>query len=358
MKKILFLLIMLILVFKLSCSNDENYKHYLSLSRFTDPKDFSSMLDELPDDVIGICEIAEQQMVHHNLLIYHGIPYNKRNEMRNTYPPNLNDILKDLKETEPYNLYDKRQITQRIVGSCTKESHFLAGLLRYKGIPARLRVGYFKDVLNNKEHFFNFWLTNFKGRGIMGQLLEENPERWNEELNALLNRKLKANKYFEHWICEYWDNDMKKWRILDANTTFLKASFNIEVGFHLPDKHWENAYQSWLKMRINENFNPDQYREDEMDGASHVRGELLLDFFNLLNHDMAGFAETSNDAYAFIKERVFAEISEEELLELDELANLLSQNLTKEDLVAYYQNSKTLKLEVVEKDPYSFVFDK
>ncbi|NIM15188.1 MAG: hypothetical protein GTO45_24755 [Candidatus Aminicenantes bacterium] len=356
MKKFLFLLMMLILMFQLSCSSDEHYKHYLSLSRYTDPKGFSTMLDELPDDVTGICEISKQQMVHHNLLIYHGVPYNKRNEMRNTSPPKLSDILKDLKETKPYNLYDEREIEQRVVGSCTKESHFLAGLLRYKGIPARPRAGYFKDVIINNEHFINFWETNFRGRGIMRELLEENPKQWKEEVNAILMRQIKANKCFEHWICEYWDKDLKKWRILDANTTFLKAAFDIEVGFHLPDKHWEYAYESWQKMRNSVNFNPDQYREDEQDGPSHIRGELLLDFYNLLNHDLTGFYGASDDAYTFIKGKVFADISAEELSELDELAILLSQNPTKEELVAFYHKSKTIKLEVVEKDPYSFVF--
>ena len=34
---------------------------YQSFSRFTDPRDFSFMLDTLPDDVIGICEVAKHQ---------------------------------------------------------------------------------------------------------------------------------------------------------------------------------------------------------------------------------------------------------------------------------------------------------
>ena len=60
----------------------------------------------------------------------------------------------------------------------------------------------------------------------------------------------------------------------------------------------------------------------------------------------------------FIKRKTYADTSPEELEELDMLANLLSQNPTKDELVKFYKNSKTLRIEQAEKDPYSFVFTK
>ena len=41
---------------------------------------------------------------------------------------------------------------------------------------------------------------------------------------------------------------------------------------------------------------------------------------------------------------------------LDALADLLSKNPTKEELVRFYHKSKTLKVGAAEKDPYSFVY--
>lgn len=353
---------LIIAVFAIACPgpgvDSGNHTHYLSLSRFTDPGDYSAMLDELPDDVISICKIAEKQTVHHNLLIYHGLPYSKRSEMINVWPPKMYEILKAFKEREPYNLSTGRRIESRYAGGCINESHFLAGILRHKKIPARPRAGYFKNVFSNVEHFNNFWETNFRGKGVMRQILEDNPERWKEEVQALLKRQVNADKHFEHWICEYWDKDMKKWRMLDANTTFLKASVDIEVGYHLTDKHFEYAFEAWKRMRRNDNFNPDQHREDEQDGPSHIRAQLLWDFYTLLNHDLAGLGEPTNDVYEFVKEKVYAEVSEKELLELDELADLLSQNPTRKALVAFYRNSKALRIEAAERDPYSFVYSK
>jgi hypothetical protein len=111
-------------------------------------------------------------------------------------------------------------------------------------------------------------------------------------------------------------------------------------------------------MRGTEDFNPDQYQEYPQDGHSHIRSQMLLDFFCLLNHDMAGFEDQSGDVMNFIKRKTYADSSPEELEELDMLAELLSQNPTKDELVAFYKNSKTLRIEEVEKDPHSFVFMK
>ncbi|MGD2086088.1 MAG: hypothetical protein PVH61_07890 [Candidatus Aminicenantes bacterium] len=360
MKIFLFTGVMLMLVFTLACKGTDtgNYIQYKSLSRFTDPGDFSSMLDKLPDDVIGICEIAKQQMIHHNLLPYYGIPKSKWKEMNNIWPPRMNDLLEALKDTEPHNLYDQRKPEQRIIGSCMKESHLLAGMLRYKNIPVRIRAGFFKDIRANSAHVIKFWEKVSKEKGSEAELLEKDPVKWKEVNNAYTKKQNDVNHYIEHWICEYWDKNQEKWRLLDANNTFLKAHSDIDVGFHLPKKHFEYACEAWKKMRRNDHFNPDQYAEGQKDGRSHIRTYLLWDFYSLLNHDIAGYDQQSRSSLQFINERKYEEISTLELEELDMLANLLAQDPTKDEIAAFYRRCKTLRLESVEKDPYSFVFSK
>jgi hypothetical protein len=349
------LLILAACQYNMKSKEEKNAAHYLSFSRFTNPKEYSSMLKKLPNDVIGICEIAKQQSVHHNLLPYFKIPKSKWDNMNRIWPPYMYDQLKALKDTEPFNLYENRPVEQRLIGACMSESHFLAGLLRYKKIPARLRAGYFKDISSNKEHFFEFWMNVARVKGWASSLLND-PEKWKENITAFLNRQLSANHYIEHWVCEYWDKSEKKWRILDANDTFLKASSGIEVGFHLPKKHFEYAYEAWKKMRSDKNFNPDQYFEEPQDGRSHIRSQLLWDFFSLLNHDLAGYSTPKRSTYQFVKQKKYEDTSKEELEELDKLADLLSREPTRDELVAFYKSSKTLKLEAAEKDPYSFVY--
>lgn len=343
----------LLFVWAITCSNGGNPAHYLSLSRFTDPLDLSPMLNKLPENALEICEIAERQMVHHNLLVYHDIPY-RRNE---GIPPRMTRLLGMVRRTEPHNIYGERPVEQRIVGSCVVESHFLTGLLRHKNIPARLRVGYFQDIIKDPEHFANFWERTFRGRRVLGNLLDENPAEWQEWVNSFTSKQIKDNHYIEHWVCEYWDDEMKEWRILDANRTFLKASCNIEIGYLVPDEHYELAFEAWKKMRRTEDFNPDQYREDDEDGRSHIRKSMIWDFFSLLNHDFAGMDSPTYDAWEFVTRKRYDELSTDEIEELDRLADLLSQDPTKEELVSFYRNSKTLKIESAETDPYSFVYD-
>lgn len=329
---------------------------YQSFSRFTDPRDFSFMIDTLPDDVIGICEVAKHQTIHHNLLPYYGLPKSQWKEMKRVWPPKMPDMLSALKETPPYHLSKDRQPAQRIIGACMLESHLLAGMLRSRQIPARIRAGYFKDIRANSPSIVSFWEQVARAKGNEEDLLKTDPEKWREENNAYTRRQNEINHHIEHWLCEYWDEQQRQWRLLDANDTFLKAHSNLDVGFHLPSAHFEHAHAAWQKMRSQSSFNPDQYMEEPQDGRSHIRSQMLWDFFSLLNHDLAGYDEPSDETRKFIKARQYEDTPPQELQELDLLASLLSQDPPTEELTAFYRGSVALRIASAEQDPYSFVF--
>jgi hypothetical protein len=360
----LYISFILLLFIIMACSNSSRHDDYTSFSRLTDPKNYEYMLDELPDEVIGICEIAEQQTVHRNLLTYFGIPAEKWTEMNNIWPtgaaiPGMSDMLRALKMTDPKTLYAPREVNQRLIGACMTESIFLTGLLRYKNIPARIRAGYFKDTMIKSDHVISFWEDNVRGKGIREDLMKENPQEWKKLINEITRREqIEVNKHIEHWVCEYWDGNENKWRVLDANTSFLKASSDIEVGYHLPLKHFQYAFAAWKKMRTAKNFNPDQYAEYPYDGRSHIRSQLILDYYCLLNHDMAGFDNQSGQISEFVKRKPYKNLSQEELFELDALAEMLAREPSVNELVSFYHSSKTLLIDSAEEDPNSLVFKK
>jgi len=268
----------------------------------------------------------------------------------------MSDILLILENRPPNTLYDDRPVDQRIIGACMLESHLLTGLLRYKEVPARIRAGYFKNVRGNADVVLSFWEDVSRAKGIEQELLEQDPAAWKQAMNRITQEQIDVDHHIEHWICEYWDSREKKWRLLDATNTFLLASSGIDVGFLLPPEYFEYAHEAWKKMRKDKNFNPDQYKEWPLDGRSHIRQQLLMDFFNLLNHDVAGEDQPTPDEKAFIKEKKYEELTPEELAELDALADLLAGDPNKIALVIFYRDSKTLKLEGAEQDIYSFVF--
>jgi hypothetical protein len=325
---------------------------YRAFSRFTDSGDCSFMLDELPDDVIGICEVARQQTIHHNLLPYYGVPRSQWREMRRVWPPKMPDLLTALKETTPYHLGRERQPAQRIIGACILESYLLAGMLRYKRFPARIRAGYFKDVRANGPHVVRFWEQVGRAKGQADGLPEAEAEKWREENNAYTRRQNEINHHIEHWVSEYWDERARQWQILDANTTFLRAHGDIVTGFHLPRAHFEYAHQAWQQMRSGDDFNPDRYMEEPQDGRSHIRSQMLWDFFSLLQHDLAGSDEPSGEGRKFIKDQTYEETSPQELHELD----LLARDPPAAELADFYRGSALLRMDSAEKDPYSAVF--
>ena len=315
----------------------------------------ASMLEGLPDDVVGLCEVAKQQTVHHNLLSYRGVSPANWPAMARVWPPYFADILAALRERPPHNLLDERPAEQRVIGACKLESHFLAGLLRAKGIPARVRAGYFQNIRANQEHIVRFWEQNLRAKRVNGDLLDRDPERWRQEVNAFSQRLNEIDHHIEHWVCEHWDAAAQAWRVLDANTTFLKAHSDLDVGFHLPQQYFESASAAWRSMRASRDFNPDRYVEEPQDGRSHIRAQLLWDFYSLLNHDIAGLGAGMQASYAFVKERRYDDTSRDELRELDRLADVLSGTPSIDDLMDLYCASETLQIPSAETDPYCFV---
>ena len=181
------------------------------------------------------------------------------------------------------------------------------------------------------------------------------PEKWRQENNAYTTKQNAINHYIEHWACEYWDENQKQWGLLDANNTFLKAHSDIDITFHLPREHFEYAFEAWKRMRNENNFNPDRYAEDPQDGRSHIRSQMLQDFFSLLNHDVAGWEGPQTNFSKFIKLKSYEDLSTQELKELDKLANLISADPEVDELAAFYQESTMPRIEFTESVPYSFV---
>lgn len=330
-------------------------KPYTSPSRFTDPGPLAAMLTPLPDDVAGICAVAAQLTIHHNLCSWHGVAPERIPAMRRVWPPRLHDLLAALREIPPHTLLDTRPPEQRIVGACMLEAHLLAGLLRAKGIPVRVRAGYFRNIRANTEHIVRFWEQNLRAKRVDADLLERDPEQWRTRNHALSSRLNAIDHHIEHWLCECRDPATGRWRLLDANTDFLLAHSGIVVDAYLPAHYFEHAHDAWRGMRASARFEPDQYAEEPQDGRSHLRSQLLWDFYSLLNHDIAGMDDQGGPAWAFVKQRTYAETPDEELQALDALAALLVQDPAPDELREFYWQTPLLHLPAAEADPYSFI---
>lgn len=189
--------------------------------------------------------------------------------------------------------------------------------------------------------------------------MKNDPLAWKKNQNADTQSQIDADHHIEHWICEYWNGEKKQWILLDANNDFLNLSSKIVVGYELPKKYFEYAHEAWINMRAkNEEYNPEMHEEYPQDGRSHIRSQLLVDFYNLLNHDISCYINIHLPSKQFVKEKTYIELTEKEILELDELASLLSKNPSVNQLIKFYNESLTLKIESANLDSFSFVSSK
>lgn len=353
MSKIIILISLLLLVWQIekdsyAFKSYNDIYDYTSLSRLTDPGEDAELLKDLPDDINTICDIANVQLVHYRMLSQWKIPKNEWNI--STANHDIKIILDTLMVKGPGNLSKERKLEDRVLGSCTKESIFLTSLLRSKGIPARIRVGYFTNLYRGSKAI-EFW-KNVKEYEWL-DMESKYPDDFT--LNAI-----EVNRSIEHWITEYWDEETGEWKLLDMRPEYLQA-YGYDVNYHIKEKeNFEYAWQVWKRIN-NEDFAPSAYAEGDLDAKSHVRFQLLMDFYSLLNHDGPGLFDSNgkylddNDERRFLK-KAYDDLTIEEITELDNLAFLLSNNPTVDQLINFYFNNTTLKIASIETDEYSFIY--
>jgi len=138
-----------------------------------------------------------------------------------------------------------RTPVQRSVGTCRDDALMLCTLLRANSVPARVRCGF---------------ATYFKPGG-----------------------------YEDHWVCEYWSADRRRWALADAQ---LDAAHRRLLGIQfdtndLPADAFVNAAQAWALFAsgtvAGENFG-----HDDATGAWFLRVNLERDLLALRKR------ETSN----------------------------------------------------------------
>ncbi len=328
---------------------------YLSLSRLTDPGPNEDALKSLPSTVDEICALAELQTIHHNLLGYYGLTLADFGANPRVRPPRLDLLLERLDRLEPGGLSPHRPPKSRLLGACVLESHFLTGLLRSRGVPARIRTGYFRNVMTNPSVTLPFWRGALAARGIEADLRKKDPDRWRAEVDAFTRHQFEVDHHIEHWITEFWDAETSRWTLLDANRSFLKAHSGLEVPYRLSGTYFEPAWEAWQRVRTVKDYNPDQHAEESTEGRSHVRLQLMMDFYALLNHDAAGAQGPWPEAATLPVPPVSAAFGRDELTALDELALLLSSQPSPDALKKFYRSRRRFWYSDVETDGYSFV---
>jgi formylglycine-generating enzyme required for sulfatase activity len=172
---------------------------YRQYSSFTDPGEYKYLYKNLPDSLPELCSLVRSQFIH---------PYEELPKYREQIPkerwdemlkyPTVKSILKGLVSYDSRGLVKDRKPENQLVLACRENAILLASILKYRGIPARVRGGY-----------ATYLIPDF---------------------------------HTNHAICEVWNENDRRWMLVDPSTGMIDFS---------RDK-FDFGNDAWLKMQKKE----------------------------------------------------------------------------------------------------------
>jgi hypothetical protein len=241
--------------------------YYAQHSRITDPGASSSLVQDLPEDVPGLCRAIQGLVVHYRAS---GNAFSDE-RLREASTRWTRDILARIQARDPSPLNVAREPAERFVGCCRDYAVLFVSTLRERGLAARARVG-----------FATYFSPDFRN---------------------------------DHVVAEYWHADQERWVLVDPE---LGNGFPFDVH-DLPPDVFLTAAEVWQRYRAGaidpELFGvaPDlPYR-----GAGFIRNYVVQELAALRKTEMLLW-----DAWGFM-ERPMEDMTADELALVDRVAALL-----------------------------------
>lgn len=285
--------------------NNEVFNFYKQTSLYTDLGLYKNFMKNLPDDINELCILQRKQIIHPVVFDIPNIrkqsncfwgdmtkvPITRLDYEDDLFPTAISMISELLRKDKTYSV--NRKAEDKIHVTCRGEAILLAATLKAKGYSARVRSGFAPYI---------------KYDGVS----------------------------YDHWITEYYDEIKQRWVLVDAD----EHCPDHEMGFDLndiPRNKFIFGAEAYLGMRTG------KYKTEEIYYASDpatlglkasIRG-LFYDFHSLMNDEII-FLHLPK----YIQDKKL-ELSEEEYIELDNLAELLLEPDKNFDKILDIWNNKS-----------------
>ena len=209
--------------------------YYRTQSTLSDPGVYAYLFDTLPDDLDSICYAVRNVYVHYmsNRL--------DRDQQSDVDTRTMEKILEAIVGRNSAPLTVERPLHERFIGCCRDAALMLCSILRYKGIPARIRVGF--------APYIHLEVKDFA---------------------------------VDHVITEVWDAAANRWKFVDAEQDAYLIEYN-RIDFDvldIPPDQFIVGGAAWQQMRDGD-VSPDAYGYEATDperrGEGAIRNQLLLD---------------------------------------------------------------------------------
>lgn len=202
---------------------------YRQFSTFTDPDEFAYLYQNLPDSLHELCSLIKSQFIHPNAELpkYRDlIPKERWNEA--FMYPSVRSILEGLLTLDSAGIVNNRKPENRLILGCNQNAILLVSILKYRGIPARVRYGHATYLI---------------------------PEF-----------------HTSHTICEVWNENEMRWMLVDPSMDM--------VDFDRDKFDFSN--ELWLKLQ-NEEIDPNLYGiPRRYTGLVSIVGKICTDLASIL----------------------------------------------------------------------------
>jgi excinuclease ABC subunit A len=251
--------------------------YYTSHSPFSDPGHYTFLYTDLPDDLPGLIQVVQGFLIHKLVVDFYQVELSaaaRAEQLLRT----IEQRLKRMLDFDPAPLRQARQPKDRQVGVCRDFALLLVSLLRHKGLPARMRVGFAKYLDPHGPY-----------------------------------------KY-DHWITEYWDAAQERWVLCDPQIDDIQRhaigiqanTLNLKRGedFFLAGEAWELCRAGKDKSLL--------FRfSGKWKGMPCIRGNLMHDLRALNKVELTPF-----DVWDSLSTRQETQLSVEDKALLDRIARL------------------------------------
>lgn len=258
-----------------NADTNEIISYFKAQGPMTDPRTHAHLYADLPEDVAGLVKVVQGLQVHIFWSKAYQLELSQEREAEVTIRPVWRKLPRIL-ELDPAPLSQSRSFERKLVGNCRDFTVLAVSMLRSRGIAARSRCG------------FGTYFT--------------------------------PGKFEDHWVFEYWDVNQQRWTMTDAQIDAVQREM-LNLPFDpldLPPGAFVTGGEAWLMARRGE-ADPDRFGIFEWKGMDFIKGNLLRDLLALNKFEVLPW-----DFWGIV-ERPAAEMSEEELAQLDRLAEICAR---------------------------------
>jgi hypothetical protein len=214
-------------------------EYYASPGPMTDPKEYADLFDDLPTEISALVKVVQGLLLHIFWAERYGVtlPGEREQEVQMR---SVADKLARIQALDGHPLTEPRSLEKRLVGNCRDFSVLLCALLRHQGVPARARCGFGTYFLDDQY------------------------------------------AYVDHWVCEYWKADERRWVMVDAQLDAFQCEA-LQIDFNpldMPPGRFLTGGRGWQLCRAGQ-ADPNAFGIFEWHGLWFVRGDLMRDFLAL-----------------------------------------------------------------------------